>query len=365
LTTDARAESSGPEPSGQRPPAAPFGSSLTARAGGLCLAIETSCDETAAAVLAGRTDVRSNIVSSQFVHACYGGVVPELAARAHARMVVPVTRAALAAAGVDWTDLDCIAATFAPGLMGALLVGLPFARALARSLAIPFVAVNHLEGHLFALRLSFPALAPPFLGAILSGGHTELVVVEDWCRYRQLGATIDDACGEAFDKVAKLLNLGYPGGGRLEELARRGRATIPFPLPVADTGEHAGSLDFSFSGLKTAVLYWLRDHADADPADVAASFQRSAVDAVGRRVVQARQRTGLDTVGISGGVAANGRLRERLGELAAEHGFRLLVPEPRYCSDNAAMIAAAGVERLARFGPSTHPLAARARVPLD
>ncbi|HDQ98891.1 MAG TPA: tRNA (adenosine(37)-N6)-threonylcarbamoyltransferase complex transferase subunit TsaD [candidate division WOR-3 bacterium] len=329
---------------------------------GLCLAIETSCDETAAAVLAGRTCVRANVVSSQYVHARYGGVVPELAARAHAQMVVPVCRAALDQTDAGFADLDCIAATFAPGLMGALLVGLPFAKALARSLDVPFVGVNHLEGHLFALRLSFPDLTPPFLGAVLSGGHTELIVVEDWCRYHRLGGTLDDACGEAFDKVAKLLGLPYPGGARVEELASRGRPTVAFPLPVAGAGPDA--LDFSFSGLKTAVRYRLRDHDD-EPADIAASFQHAAVEGIGRRLVAARHRTGLTAVGVSGGVAANRRLRERLAELAAEHGFRLLVPKMCYCTDNAAMIAAAGVERLARFGPSPLSLAARARAPLQ
>ncbi|MFO7676250.1 MAG: tRNA (adenosine(37)-N6)-threonylcarbamoyltransferase complex transferase subunit TsaD [bacterium] len=331
----------------------------------LCLAIETSCDETAAAVLAGRTRVLSNVVSSQFVHSRYGGVVPELAARAHAQMILPVTLAALEAAGARWQDLDCIAATHAPGLMGALLVGLPFAKALARSLDRPFVGVNHLEGHLFALRLTCPDLEPPFLGAILSGGHTELIEVEDWCRYRLLGATVDDACGEAFDKVAKMLGLGYPGGSMVEELARRGRAAIPFPLPTPGSDRTADSLDFSFSGLKTAVLYWLRNNPGSDRADVAASFQHAAVEGVCRRLVQARGRTGLDVIGISGGVAANGHLRKRLGELAAEHGFRLVVPELRYCSDNAAMIAAAAVERLVRVGPSPLDLPASARAGLD
>lgn len=327
----------------------------------LCLAIETSCDETAAAVLAGMTEVRASVVSSQFVHACYGGVVPELAARAHARMIVPVCLSALDQAGVGFADLDCVAATFSPGLMGALLVGLPFAKALARSLEIPFIGINHLEGHLFALRLSYPDLTPPFLGAILSGGHTELIFVEDWCRYRQLGATLDDACGEAFDKVAKLLGLPYPGGVRVAELAHQGSPRIAFPLPVAGTGPD--SLDFSFSGLKTAVRYRLRDHTDT-PADIAASFQHAAVEGIARRLVAAQQRTGLARVGISGGVAANLRLRERLTELAAEHGFQLLVPELRYCTDNAAMIAAAAAERIARFGPSPLALAAQARAAL-
>ena len=330
----------------------------------ICLGIETSCDETAAAVLRGPSEVLASVVSSQFIHSQYGGVVPELAARAHARLIVPVTRAALDSAGITWSDVDCIAVTHAPGLMGALLVGLPFAKALARSLDVPFVGVNHLEGHIFALRLSHPGITPPFIAAILSGGHTELLVVEDWCRYRLLGSTLDDACGEAFDKVAKLLGLGYPGGAALEELAREGEVNIRFPVSLLDSGEHAGSFDFSFSGLKTAVLYHLRDHPDAGRADVAASFQEAALAAVTRRVVQAWKHTGHDTVGITGGVAANGRLRDRMRELAGQHGFRVLIPEPGYCSDNAAMIAAAGTERLTRTGPSGFTLPAHARLPL-
>jgi len=329
----------------------------------LCLGIETSCDETAAAVVRGPASVRSSIVSSQYVHSKYGGVVPELAARAHARLVVPISLAALEAAGCGWEDVGCIAATHAPGLMGALLVGLPFAKTLAFSLDVPFVGVNHLEGHVFALRLAEPYLAPPFLATILSGGHTELIHVRDWCSYEQLGATMDDACGEAFDKVAKLIGLGYPGGAALEELARSGRPAIRFPVPLQD-GEHRDSLDFSFSGLKTAVLYHLRDNPDASRADVACSFQETAVSAVSGRILQALERTGLDTVGISGGVAANSLLRERLSALARERNFRLVVPPLEYCTDNAAMIAAVGIERLARFGPSPLSLAARARLPL-
>jgi len=323
-----------------------------------CLGIETSCDETAASVVSGRTTVLSSIVSSQLVHAEYGGVVPELAARAHMKTIVPVVDAALAESGVAGTDLSLVAVTNTPGLMGALLVGLPFAKALSYGLGIPFVGVNHLEGHLFAIRLEYPEIEPPFLTAILSGGHTELLVVEDWCRYRLLGSTIDDACGEAFDKVAKLLGLPYPGGAEIEKLSREGRASIDFPVP------DPGGLDFSFSGLKTAVLYHRRDHPDTPRADVAASFQRAAVAAVTRRIEQAVRKTGCRVVGVSGGVAANGHLRERLAELAARHEFKLLVPRPAYCTDNAAMIAAAGIERFARFGPSPLDLAAAARTPL-
>ncbi len=324
----------------------------------LCLGIETSCDETAASVVRGQTAVLSSIVSSQLVHAEYGGVVPELAARAHMQAIVPVVEAALAEARVTWSDLSLVAVTNTPGLMGALLVGLPFAKALCYSLGVPFVGVNHIEGHIFALRLEQPELKPPFLAAVLSGGHTELLVVEDWCRYRPLGSTIDDACGEAFDKVAKLLGLPYPGGAEVEKLGREGRESIEFPVP------DAGGYDFSFSGLKTAVLYHRRDHPEASRADVAASFQRAAVAAVTGRIEQAVRKTGFRVVGVSGGVAANGFLRQRLAELARRHEFTLVIPRPAYCTDNAAMIAATGVERFTRFGPSELDLPAAPRTPL-
>lgn len=325
---------------------------------GLCLGIETSCDETAAAVLQPPAAIRSSVVSSQYVHSLYGGVVPELAARAHARLIVPVVQSALDSAGVTLRDIRLIAVTHTPGLMGALLVGLPFAKTLSWSLGIPFIGVNHLEGHIFALRLERPDLCAPFLATIVSGGHTELIVVEDWCRYRVLGATIDDACGEAFDKVAKLLGLPYPGGPLLEALARDGREVIPFPKP------EAGNLDFSYSGLKTAVLYHLRAHPDANKSDVAASFQRAALGLVVSRVARAAEQTGLRTVGVSGGVAANNWLRDELTALAAADGLDLIIPRLAYCTDNAAMIAAAGSERFTRIGPSSFDLRAAARTQL-
>ena len=323
-----------------------------------CLGIETSCDETAASIVSGRATVLSSIVSSQVVHAEYGGVVPELASRAHMKAIVPVVEAALLESGVAWSDLSLVAVTHTPGLMGALLVGLPFAKALSYSLGRPFIGVNHIEGHIFALRLEHPEMEPPFLAAVLSGGHTELLVVEDWCRYRLLGSTVDDACGEAFDKVAKLLGLPYPGGAEVEKLSREGRESIGFPVP------DPGGLDFSFSGLKTAVLYHRRDHPDASRADVAASFQRAAVAAVTNRIEQGVRKTGFRVVGVSGGVAANGYLRERLADLARRHEFKVLIPRPAFCTDNAAMIAAAGIERFARFGPSPLDLPAVARTPL-
>lgn len=324
----------------------------------LILGIETSCDETAAAVVEDGVVVRSSVVSSQLVHAVYGGVVPELAARAHIRMIVPVVQQALVNGGVNFSDLELIAVTYAPGLLGALLVGLPFAKGLSYSLNRPFVGVNHLEGHIFALRLEFPGLKPPYLAVVLSGGHTELLVVHDWCEYQELGSTVDDACGEAFDKVAKLLGLPYPGGVQIERLAREGKPVIEFP--VAD----AGGLNFSFSGLKTAVLYYLREHPYAPKPEVAASFQQAAVRQVTKRVEQAVRQTGMGRVGVSGGVAANLYLRQQLQLLADRLGFELLVPRLEYCTDNAAMIAAAGYERFRRFGPSAFDLPAYARLTL-
>ncbi|MEO0074106.1 MAG: tRNA (adenosine(37)-N6)-threonylcarbamoyltransferase complex transferase subunit TsaD, partial [candidate division WOR-3 bacterium] len=278
----------------------------------LCLGIETSCDETAAAVVADGLQVYSNVVSSQYVHSGFGGVVPELAARQHMRMLVPVVEKALSESGSRLADIDLVAVTHAPGLLGALLVGLPFAKALACALNKPFVGVNHLEGHLFAVRLGYPELQPPFLAAVLSGGHTELLMVEDWCRYCHLGSTVDDAGGEAFDKVAKLLGLPYPGGALLEQLALEGRPVIEFP--VADPG----GLDFSYSGLKTAVMYYLRQHPDAGRADVAASFQAAAVGQVLNRIQRALREMPVRAVAVCGGVAANRYLRRRLESLCRE-----------------------------------------------
>lgn len=325
----------------------------------LCLGIESSCDETAASVVADGVEVLSNVVSSQLVHAVYGGVVPELAARAHMKMIVPVVNQAITDAGVNYEDLNLVAGTYTPGLLGALLVGLPFAKASSFGLGIPFVGVNHLEGHIFALRIEYAELKPPYLGVVLSGGHTELLIVRDWCEYQMLGSTVDDACGEAFDKVAKLLGLPYPGGAELERLARNGAPVIQFPVP------DPGGMDFSFSGLKTAVLYYLRDHPEAKFADVAASFQMAAVRSVTRRVEEAVRQTGLKVVGVSGGVAGNGYLRDQLTLLAQRFGFKLFFPRPGYCTDNAAMIAAAGYERFRRFGPSSLSLPAFARQSLD
>jgi N6-L-threonylcarbamoyladenine synthase len=312
----------------------------------LVLGIETSCDETAAAVLADGT-LRSNVVESQdSIHARYGGVVPELASRRHLEMVLPVVARALDDAGVRLGDLDGIAVTHGPGLVGSLLVGLSAAKAFAYAHRLPLVGVNHLEGHIFAGRLADPTLEPPFLALVVSGGHTALYACEAPLRYRLIGQTRDDAAGEAFDKVAKLLGLGYPGGPAVERTAREGDPKA-IAFPVAQFQD--GAPDFSFSGLKTAVSLHVRQHAPLAPgtvADVCASFQATAVKMLVRKAIGAARRLGIRRILLTGGVAANGALREALEVECAERGYTWTAPPPRLCTDNAAMIAAAGTTRL-------------------
>lgn len=319
----------------------------------LVLGIETSCDETGASVLADNR-ICSNVTASQLVHSRFGGVVPELAARAHIRVLPIVVQTAMDAAGVGFSEIGLIAATYRPGLVGALLAGVSFAKGLALSLKIPFVGVDHLEGHIHALYLSHPELRPPFLALIVSGGHTELLIVKGVGRYERLGSTLDDACGEVIDKVAKLLGLPYPGGLALEELARQGEPRIRFPKPTV-TG-----YNFSFSGLKTAVLYYLRSHPEAEPADVASSFQATVVEILISKLSRAVKETGLKRVGVSGGVAANSKLRAAL-RMFVDQGRELFLPSLELCTDNAAMIAAAGRERYRLFGPSPLSLSVEAR----
>lgn len=311
------------------------------------LAIESSCDETAAAVL-GPDGIRSDVAWSQAVHASWGGVVPELASRAHAEQIVPVVRAALGEAGL--TRPDAVAATAGPGLVGAVLVGLSFARAAALGWGVPFVAVNHLEGHLLSALLEDPAPAFPFLALVVSGGHTTVYLAEAVGVYRTLGETVDDAVGEAYDKVARLLGLGYPGGPAVDALAARGRAdAVAFPRP------RPGGLDMSFSGLKTAVRTWVERHPDADPADVAASFQAAVIDVLEQRCLAAAAETGVRRLAVGGGVAANAGLRARL----AASGLEVYLPPRRRCTDNAAMIANVG--RLRLLAGHTDPLSTTAR----
>jgi N6-L-threonylcarbamoyladenine synthase len=324
----------------------------------VCLGIETSCDETAASVVADGKTVLANIVSAQSIHSIYGGVVPELASRAHLPLIVPITKTALAVAKMDYKDLNLIAATYAPGLIGALLVGLSFAKALALGLGIPFVAVNHLEGHIFAVLLEYPDIEFPFICLIISGGHTELILVKDLCDYEILGTTLDDACGEAFDKVAKMLGLPYPGGSFIEKLAEKGNRNIKFPLPQIE------KYDFSFSGLKTAVLYYLRDTKNPKIEDIACSFQEVIFDFLLNKMAKVVEATGIRRVAISGGVAVNNRLRARVKAFAQKNGITYYFPRPELCTDNGAMIAAAGYARYQRFGssPLTTPAQARARL---
>ncbi|MEM9133892.1 MAG: tRNA (adenosine(37)-N6)-threonylcarbamoyltransferase complex transferase subunit TsaD [Actinomycetota bacterium] len=317
------------------------------------LAIETSCDETSAAVVrgvpGGALDVLSNVVSSQVeTHAAFGGVVPEVASRAHLDMLEPVVGEALADAGVRGPDLDAVAATCGPGLIGALLVGVSSAKALAVAWDVPYVGVNHLEGHLFAAFLEEPDLELPLVVLLVSGGHTMLVRVSAPGRYRILGATVDDAAGEAFDKVARYLGLGYPGGPVIDRLATEGdRTAIRFPRGMIDEG-----LDFSFSGMKTAVINYVRRHPDADNADLAAGFQEAVVDVLVTKVLRAARRVDARSVAIGGGVAANSRLREVFAAEAGAAGLQYLVPARAFCTDNAAMIAAAAHWQLGARGPS-------------
>lgn len=312
------------------------------------LGIETSCDDTAAAVVIDG-QLASSVVSSQPVHIQYGGVVPELASRDHQRLIVPVVRQALSEAGIAYEDLDAVSATHGPGLAGALLVGLSYAKGLAWGLDVPLVGVNHLEGHVFSLFLGDSEPELPFLCMLVSGGHTQIVEVSEDFRYRTLGRTRDDAAGEAFDKVGKLLGLPYPGGPEIDRRAPQGDPSfVRFPRT------HLKGVDFSFSGIKTAVLYYLNefseperaDHLDQHLDDLCASFQAAVVEMLVRGLARAVKQTGIREIGLVGGVSANSGLRAALAQLAARERWTMHTPELRYCMDNAAMIAAAGYRKL-------------------
>ena len=316
----------------------------------IVLGIETSCDETAAAVVADGADVRSSVVSSQVdLHAEYGGVVPEIASRAHVELLTPVVAEALSLAGVE--RADAVAATFGPGLVGSLLVGLSGAKGLAMTWDVPFVGVNHLEGHLFAPLIEVGELGWPLIVLLVSGGHTLLVEMRGPGRYRLLGQTLDDAAGEAYDKVARYLGLGYPGGPAIDRLAAEGDpAAFDFPRAMRDEG-----YDFSFSGLKTAVVRAVERRPDASTADVAASFQEAVVDVLVAKAARAVGEVGAEGLCLGGGVAANSLLRRR-AKAAVE--VPTYLPSLAMCTDNAAMVAAAGTFRLAHDGPSPWSLAA-------
>jgi N6-L-threonylcarbamoyladenine synthase len=313
----------------------------------IVLGIETSCDETAAAVVEGGRKVLSSIVASQDdVHAPYGGVVPELASRRHLEVIGPVVSRALDAAGLALGDVEGIAVTHGPGLVGSLLIGTSVAKALAYARRLPLVGVNHLEGHVYASFLEESPPEYPFLALVVSGGHTALYLAPERGRYERIGRTRDDAAGEAFDKVAKLLGLGYPGGPVIERVAATGNPKA-VPFPTAQMSD--GTPDFSFSGLKTAVSLHVRRAGSltaGDVADVAASFQATAVKMLVRKTVRAARRLEVGRIVLTGGVAANSALRQSLAAECAERGWALHVPSRRLCTDNAAMIAAAGHDRL-------------------
>jgi N6-L-threonylcarbamoyladenine synthase len=313
------------------------------------LAIETSCDETAAAVVDNGRVVRSSVVASQAdLHARYGGVVPEIASRAHVELICDVIEQSLVEAGASLEEVDAVAAVRGPGLAGALLVGVSAAKAISIARGLPYVGVHHHEAHLYAAMIEDPELEPPLVTLIVSGGHTLLIAMEDHGRYRVLGETVDDAAGEAFDKVARFLGLGYPGGPAIDRVALDGDPeAIRFPRPMRGEGH-----DFSFSGLKTAVVQYVRKHPDADVADVAASFQAAVVDVLVEKLVGAAQETGISTVVAGGGVAANSALRERLLDLAVGGDLRVVVPSIALCTDNAAMVGAVAAYRLAADGPT-------------
>ncbi len=328
------------------------------------LAIETSCDETAAAVVEDGRVVKSSVVASQTdLHARFGGVVPEVAGRAHVELLGPVVAEAMERAGAAGPDLDAVGATIGPGLIGSLLVGVSSAKAYALAWGIPFVGVNHLEGHLHAAFLEDPEMALPAVVLLVSGGHTQLVHMVAEGRYRLLGQTIDDAAGEAFDKVARFLGLGYPGGPAIDRISAEGDATaVAFPWGLRGEG-----FDFSFSGVKTSVVNHVRKHPGAATADVAASFQEAVVGVLVEKTRRAAAAVGARSICLGGGVAANSLLRERITAAAAEDGRRAFLPSRAMCTDNAAMVGATAWYRLRIDGPT--PLDAAAdpnmRLPLE
>ncbi|MEK6755081.1 MAG: tRNA (adenosine(37)-N6)-threonylcarbamoyltransferase complex transferase subunit TsaD [Bacteroidota bacterium] len=324
----------------------------------IILGIETSCDETSAAVVKD-SRLLSNVTATQLFHSKYGGVVPELASRAHQRRIVPIVDEALRQAGITKHQLDAIAAVYGPGLVGAILVGLSFGKAMALGLGIPFVGVDHMEAHIFSNLIEDPKPEFPFVNLTVSGGHTQLVLVKNAFDYQILGQTKDDAAGEAFDKVAKMLGIGYPGGPLIDKYASKGNPKfVSFPRPYLEEG----SLEFSFSGLKTSVLYYLRkigyqtsaprvkpvnrDGYDEFLSDICASFQAAVVDVLVDKSLLAAKKHGVKDIALAGGVAANSELRRRLKEAADNLGYRVFIPKLEYCTDNGAMVAMVGYVKM-------------------
>ena len=303
----------------------------------LIMGIESSCDETSVAIVKNGREVISNIIDSQIsIHEKYGGVVPEIASRNHVEVISSVTEEALKQANIHWSEIDAIACTYGPGLVGALLVGVSYAKALSYALNKTLIGVNHLEGHIAANYITHLDLKPPFLTLQMSGGNTQLILVKDYTSFEILGKTRDDAVGEAFDKVARVIGLGYPGGPKVEKLAKTGKPTIILPKPNLD------NLDFSFSGIKTAVINLNHKDPNINKADLAASFQKDVAEILTENVEKAIKETGIKKVALAGGVSANLYIRNKFEELKKKQGLEILYPELRLCTDNAAMIAAAG-----------------------
>ena len=331
----------------------------------IVLGIDTSCDDTSVAVVKDTTTVLANVISSQGIHLDYGGVVPELASRAHLTLLLPALESALQTAQCNLSDMDAIAVTRGPGLIGSLLIGLSMAKSMCLATGVPLVGVNHMEGHIFAGRLSEPTLAPPFLALIVSGGHTQLMHIKDWGIYDLIGKTRDDAAGEAFDKVAKMMNIGFPGGPAIDRAAKSGDARfVDFPRSFLDRNE----TEFSFSGVKTAVRTFLmgrtEEENNRDAAHIAASFQEAVVDVLVKKSIRAANALQLKHILITGGVACNSRLRALMTEEAGEAGISVSYPAPVLCTDNGAMIASAGSFHYSQGNISSMSLAPDPRAPL-
>jgi N6-L-threonylcarbamoyladenine synthase len=336
----------------------------------IILGIESSCDETSAAVMVDGA-LKSNIISSQLVHRQYGGVVPELASRAHQRLIIPVVDEALKSAGIQKEQLSGVAVTYGPGLAGALLVGLNFAKSFAYRLGIPYVGVNHMEAHLYSSFIHDPKPEYPFVSLIVSGGHTQLVYVSAPFNHELIGETLDDAAGEAYDKVAKMLGLGFPGGPLIDEYAREGNPNF-VKFPRSYLGEN--SFEFSFSGIKTSVLYWLKKRGyypahensnkidDKILKDICASFQAAMVDVLEEKTIRAVKKYCVKNLTVSGGVSANSELRKRLLSFGAETGIGVFIPTLEFCTDNGAMVALVGAMLLNRGVYSNYDLTAVANL---
>ena len=302
----------------------------------LILGIETSCDETSVSIVKNGREIISNIVDTQIpIHEKYGGVVPEIASRNHIEAISRVTKKALQEANISWDDIDAITPTYGPGLVGALLVGVSYAKALSFALNKPLVGVNHIQGHIAANYITYKDLKPPFLCMMMSGGNTQIVYVKDYNEFKVLGKTRDDAIGEAFDKVARVVGLGYPGGPKVDKLAKEGNPTIQFPKT------HFENLDFSFSGIKTAVINLHHKTPDINKADLCASFQKAVTEVLVENVKKAIEQTNINTVVLAGGVSANSYIRKAFLDLKKEK-IKIYMPDLKLCTDNAAMIASAG-----------------------